>query len=88
MNLLNKEFHVEVFDIFGHLVVNVILLVVIVQIYNHQMKMVGFGQDLVQKLDQQVNGTQVIGVIPVDMDKLNQIIVKQPKEMMNHVYQF
>lgn len=52
------------------------------------MKMVGSGQVQELKLDQLPNVILATGAIPVDMDKLNQTIVKPPKEMMNHVWPF
>lgn len=88
MNLSNKELHVTMFDSFGPQDVNVTLMVVIVQIFNQLMTVVGSGQVQVPKLDQLANAAQVIGVIQEDIISHNQTIVKRPKEMMNHVCQF
>lgn len=43
MNSLNNVLQEEMYVLFGLQVVNVTLLDVIVQIYSHQMRMVGFG---------------------------------------------
>lgn len=76
MNLLNKELHAEMSAISGHLVVNVTLLVVIVQICSHQMRMVGSGQDRELKLDQQLKEILVIGVTLEDTIRHNQTTEK------------
>lgn len=50
MNSSNKDYHVEMFVIFGLQAENVTSLDVIDLIYNHQMKMDGFGVDQELKL--------------------------------------
>lgn len=52
------------------------------------MKMDGSGQDRVSRLDQPLKEILAIGVILEAIIKLSLTIVKLPKEMTSHAFQF
>jgi len=58
------------------------------QIFNHQMKMDGFGQDQELRLDQQHKEILVTGATQEDIINHNQTTERLHKEMTNLAFQF